>query len=139
MITRGSFLCSRIIILFVLLVSFKAAIGQTNLKGIVIQKDTKLPIPFATIIYQKLSQQKGVISDVNGRFEIKESGINSLTVSCMGYKTTIVQIAGTNYTSEIIIELEIQLHEIRAVTVSQKDNPAVRVMRKGLRNKDGNN
>lgn len=139
MINRGSFFYSCILLLFPLLVLFKAATAQTSIKGIIIQKDTKLPIPFATVIYQKQSQQKGVISDVNGRFEIKESGINSLTVSCMGYKPTIVQIAGTNYVSDIVIELEIQLHEIRAVTVSQKDNPAVRVMRKVLRNKDRNN
>ena len=60
--------------------------SQTKLTGKIIEKNSKLPIPFASVVYQKQSLQKGIISDVSGRFEIDESNINSITVSCVGYK-----------------------------------------------------
>src|ERR1035437_3025409 len=79
--------------------------SQTQLKGKIIEKNSKLPIPFASVVYQKQSLQKGVISDVHGKFEIDESYINSITVSCVGYVQKKIQISSEVNRANIIVEL----------------------------------
>ena len=67
-------------------------ISQTALTGKIVEKNSKLPIPFASVVYQQQSLQKAVIADVHGKFEINERNINSITVSCVGYKQKKIQM-----------------------------------------------
>ena len=63
-----------------------SANSQPYLKGTIIEKNTKLPIAFASVTYQKRSSQAGVISDIYGSFVIFDQQIKSITVTCVGYK-----------------------------------------------------
>jgi len=112
--------------------------SQTQLKGKIIEKNTKLPIPFASVVYQKQSLQKGIISDVHGKFEINESTINSIVVSCVGYKQKKIQVSGVNRTN-IIVELETATQEINEVVVTPANNQAIPIIKKVLENKLKNN
>ncbi|HPV57317.1 MAG TPA: carboxypeptidase-like regulatory domain-containing protein, partial [Tenuifilaceae bacterium] len=117
-----------IVLLFVLVSVFNAY-TQESIKGTVVERNSKLPISFATVVYQKNSLQKGVITDVHGKFEIVESGISSITVSCMGYKSKQVVLASISNKLNLVIELEEAAYEIKGVVVTPKDNPALRIIR----------
>lgn len=113
--------------------------AQSSVKGLIIEKETKLPIPFAAVIYQNRSFQEGVISDVNGRFEIPDSGLTQITVSCVGYKPQRVNLTAVKSRDKLVVELETRVHEIDAVVIKPKDNPAIPIMKSVLGNKDANN
>ncbi|MCB8964750.1 MAG: carboxypeptidase-like regulatory domain-containing protein [Bacteroidales bacterium] len=113
--------------------------AQPVIKGIVVEKGTKLPVPFAAVIYQSNSMQMGVIADVNGRFEIAGANVSTLNVSCVGYQSCQVAVAEHTVKGRVIVELESRVHEIGAVVVTPKDNPAIPIIKRVLRNKDVNN
>ena len=113
--------------------------SQTQLKGKIIEKNTKLPIPFASVVYQKQSHQKGVISDVYGKFKIDQSDIDSFTVSCVGYKQKTVQINSVINRTDITVELETAIQKINEIVVTPENNPAIRIIKNVLENKKKNN
>ena len=113
--------------------------SQTHLKGRIIEKDSKLPIPFASIVYQKQSLQKGSISDIYGRFEINESNISNIIVSCVGYKQVKIKIDSEINPSNVIIELETAIQAIQEILVTPANNPAIRIIKNVLENKINNN
>jgi hypothetical protein len=125
------------IVFFFAIASSLSLHGQ--IKGLVIEKDSKLPIAFASVIYQNQLQQRGVISDIHGKFEIKESGIKSITISCVGYKQNTVTISALTNSKTIIIELETYTQELNEVVVTPANNPALRIIKKVLTNKEKNN
>jgi len=114
-------------------------IAQAPLKGIIIEKTSKLPIPFASVVYQKQSFQKGIISNVHGKFEINESEISSITVSCIGYKQKKIQIASEINQTYITVELEPSIQEMNEIIVTPANNPAIRIIKNTLENKKNNN
>lgn len=126
---------SLIILIYLLFASF--AHGQ--IKGQVIEKDSKLPISFASVIYNKQSVQKGVVSDIYGKFEIEEPDINIINVTCVGFKSGKVIIPPGTKNLNITVELEIYTHEIGEIIVTPANNPALKIIKKALANKDKNN
>jgi hypothetical protein len=125
------------VVIFLVLASSLTLHGQ--IKGLIIEKDSKLPIAFASVIYQKQTQQKGVISDIQGMFEIMETDINSFTVSCVGYKQNKVTISDLTNSKTLIIELETYTQELNEVIVTPANNPALRIIKNVLTNKAKNN
>ncbi len=113
--------------------------SQTQLTGKIIEKKSKFPIPFASVFYQKQSSQKGIISDVYGKFEIDESNINSITVSCVGYKQKKILIASEVNRVDVTVELETAIQEINEIVVTPANNPAIRIIKQALENKKENN
>ena len=113
--------------------------SQTRLIGKIIEKDSKLAVPFASVVYQKHSLQKGVIADIHGRFEIDDADISSLTVSCVGYKQNKVQLSSKDRPAIVVVELETAAQEINGVVVTPANNPAIRIIRNVLANKTRNN
>ena len=107
--------------------------------GKIIEKDSKLAVPFASVVYQKHSLQKAVIADIHGRFAIDEADINSLTVSCVGYKQNKVQLSLKNIPATVVVELETAAQEINGVVVTPANNPAIRIIKNVLVNKIRNN
>lgn len=116
-----------------------SALSQSCIKGKIFDKVTKLPVAFASVIFQKQSLQKGVISDIHGRFEIRDSGINSITVSCIGYKQNKIPISSEPNQADIIVELETSAQELSEVIITPANNPAIRVIKNILLNKEKNN
>jgi len=128
-----------ILFVFILLTFSSSLFSQTLLKGQVIEKNSKLPIAFASVFYKKQLVQKGIISDLHGKFEIYESNIRDITVTCVGYKQNKVTIASVNKNSSVIIELEPYSQEINEVIVTPGVNPALRIIKNALINKPRNN
>ena len=103
------------------------------------EKNSRLPIAFASVTYQKQSVLRGVISNIHGKFEIHDTGINSLQVSCVGYQTNKVIIKPEMKLSDLVIELRTDTLTISEVRITPAMNPAVRIMKNVLKNKEKNN
>jgi hypothetical protein len=121
------------------LIIYVSANSQVYIKGIIVEKETRLPIAFASVVYQKQSVQGGVISDIYGKFAIVDQGIKSITVTCVGYKQNKILITRDINLDNLIIELKTDTLSINEVIITPANNPAIIIMRKVLRNKEINN
>lgn len=113
--------------------------SQTHIQGKIIDADTKLPIPFASVIFQKETGQNGTVSDVFGKFELSVQSAKSLTVSCIGYKTQKILLSPQTNPSNILVKLEPSIQELNEVVVTTKNNPAIRIIKNAVKNKKLNN
>ena len=109
--------------------------AQTH--GRIVDAQTKLPLSFATVSYKVGTDTRGVVADVQGEFSIPHKDIRQITVSCLGYNPK--QIADISEHKPLIIELEEIAFLLGEVVVRPGDNPAIRIIKKALENKDINN
>jgi len=128
-----------ITVLYISLLLFGNEVFAGVIRGIVVEKETQLPIPFASVAYYNKNTLQGVISDVNGKFEIDVPNIQSLTVSSVGYVTAMVQLSSIPDKLNITIGLETKTFGLNEVVVTPANNPAIPIMKKVLANKDRNN
>ncbi|MCF8369551.1 MAG: DUF5686 and carboxypeptidase regulatory-like domain-containing protein [Bacteroidales bacterium] len=124
--------------LFVTLIIFvSAGFGQeTKIMGIVSDKVTHEPIPFANIYFQGTTI--GVTSDFDGNFSIDtKTPTDTLVASVMGYykKSTIVR---KGIFQTINFELEEKNFNLPEVVILAGENPAEILLRKIIANKDKN-
>ena len=102
-------------LLFLFLVFSHIVYGNQQIKGIVIDHDSKNPVPFATIYLNEST--KGTISDENGRFSL--SGITfpaELVVSHLSYKIKALKI--TRPSSDLVININKKKVDLEEVAVS---------------------
>ena len=125
-------------IILCLIISLSAN-SQPYIKGTIIEKNTKLPIAFASVAYQKQSSQAGVISDINGSFELFDPQIKSISVTCVGYKQNTILLRPESNLSDFIVEMEVDTLSIHEVIITPSNNPAIRIIKNVLRNKEKNN
>lgn len=116
-----------------------SSLGQVSIKGIIVEKRSKLPVAFASVTYRKGSLPAGVISDIHGKFEIADSDITSLRVSCVGYRENNITITGQTNLQNLVVELMTDTLSLSEVRITPEMNPAVRIMKKVLANKERNN
>lgn len=97
------------IFLFILCLSYISISAQTDtvsIKGIVVDKKTKEPIPFANItLLDGGSQVKGTTTDFDGKFYFKliEKKKYDLNISYVGFKTQKISLKKFD---DLIISLE---------------------------------
>jgi len=109
--------------------------GQNSFSGIVKDKKTKQPLPFATIIS---NTGIGEICDADGKFFIDtKKNIRFLTISYVGYTTQKVPIDHT--TKYVTVLLEPSNESLNEVVLFAKENPALQIIRNTINNKDKNN
>ena len=116
-----------------------STLSQEYIKGTVIALETKIPVAFASVAYQKQSVQQGMITDSKGEFRIYDTGIQKLFVSCVGYERKTVTINPATNLKNIVIELKTDTLNIGEIVVTPANNPAIRIIRNVLRNKEKNN
>lgn len=100
-----------------ILLSFAPTFSQ-NTTAKLIDKNTKSPIPFATI---QTSPSRGVISNEEGYFSLnlEVGNLNTITISCMGYQSKTLTIE-TLKASDFIIALETSINQLNEVYISNK-------------------
>ena len=84
---------------------------KKKITGIVVD-DSKIPIPGATIVVK--GKMKGVITDVNGKFEIEVFDSDVLEFSFIGFKSLSMPVHGE---TEFTIQLKEKVSELDEVTV----------------------
>ena len=128
--------------LFFLLVLCSTIVTAQNkkLSGIVKDKQSDEPIPFASIVF-KLSK-KGVLTDSAGRFSVEFDGVknnDSITIQSVGYKALTIAVSSFKDSNAVAtFKIEVLPPSGEAV-VKSKYNRALWFWNKIMANKDKNN
>ena len=93
------------------------AVGQDQIKGRVIDAQTNKPIEGASLMYEN---NMGTNSSKNGEFVLPCSGVLSLKVSYVGYKTIKQEVACN---SEITVSLTPMVTSLEVVEITATSNP----------------
>lgn len=122
------------LLLFIL---FTANIYAQNYlySGKVLDSKSKKGLAFVSILV--VGEQKGVQTDIDGKFKIYASKpVSNLRLQYVGYETKEVVL---NTGSDLFISLNEKENKIKEVVVFAGDNPAHRIIKKAIDNKDKNN
>ncbi len=113
---------------------------QCNVEGKVIDKSTGKSLPFVNMIVTG-NPQCGTTADIDGNFKISAPAhIGSLSFSYVGYRDTIIPINNTsNNIKGLVIKLQEISFQIQEVKILPGVNPALRIIRTAIDNKDKNN
>lgn len=121
--------------LFVSLVFMQISYAQT-ISGKVLDAETKEPLAFANFIFNN-NQKLYASSDIDGRFSFSsQQEINSLTCSYVGYETQTVKIQKDK---NITVYLKASADRLDEVVIKPGENPANRIIRNVIANKQKNN
>ncbi|HFA47396.1 MAG TPA: carboxypeptidase-like regulatory domain-containing protein [Bacteroidetes bacterium] len=131
-------------LLFLFLASNVFSQKMTTVKGTVIDAGTKEPLIFVNVAFT--GTNIGTETDIDGKFQLDSKyASGSITLSYVGYKTQTIAIE-KNTRQKITVKLVSNAIELKTATVTgkkrkrikNKDNPAVAIMKKAIKNK-GNN
>ena len=102
---------NKITILFLLIASLAIAQSNTqNIRGVVIDKETKITLPGAAVVILKDSTQEAAVStNEDGAFRIENVSIGrkNIKISMVGYKTAVVPVIVSSG-KECIVTAEIE-------------------------------
>lgn len=101
-----------LLLLLLLLVPLSIQAQEITVKGKVIEQETGEPMPGVTV--QIVKSTKGVLTDLNGQYEIKVSPSTSLQFSFIGKETQTVAVQGK---TEINVALKDKADELQEVAV----------------------
>lgn len=123
--------------LFLFLILAQITYGQTiyqSIRGKVIDKDSKQPLPGASVILQNSNPIMGVITNAEGEFSMTgvPIGRQSLSISFIGYHSTEVKnlLLQSGKESIVYVELSEKVENISAVEVKayREDGKALNEM-----------
>lgn len=126
-----------LILITVICAHFEGFAQKTIVKGFIIDASTKETIPFVNISFPGTSI--GTISENDGSFYLETNlHIDSLSVSYVGYETQMFKIKKEKFT-ELNIKLKPVDMVLDEITVFAGENPAHRIFRNIIKNKNKNN
>lgn len=112
---------------------FSASLTAQNITAKIIDKNTKLPIPYAAV---KIDDFNGVISNEEGFFTFNTKNIDLIIITCLGYKSITLSVNDLIKNNNIIV-LEESINELNTVYISNKrPNPDSIIARVNKRLKD---
>ncbi len=119
---------------FFFFLSINALSAQFQLTGIVTDSLGD-PLPFVNILINE-SQKDGVSTDIDGKFIIEhQQEINQLTFSYLGYENLIL---AAPFNQALRVTLKSTAYSFEAVTIVAGENPAHRIIRKVVANRNLN-
>ncbi|MDA1120211.1 MAG: DUF5686 family protein [Bacteroidetes bacterium] len=133
------------LVCFILLVSCLESMAQvtTRIRGSVIDIETNEPLPFVNISF--VGTTIGTTTDIEGNFTLEtDRATVELMASFVGYNDAVEPV-NIGKTQRINFQLTVSRIELDAVTIeasrlryTNKDNPAVEIIRKVIDNKSKN-
>ncbi len=113
--------------------------GQFSISGSVFDKSTEEPLAFVNVIVND-SPLTGTISDVNGRFSyVSEKEITVISCSYVGYEKVTHYFEPGQKFHDLSIRMSASNYQFEEVVIKAGENPANRIIRKVIENKDKNN
>lgn len=110
-----------------------------SLKGSVIDSVTGEKLPFVTIIINNINTQ-GANTDSAGNFSVESSKpITSLNFSFVGYKSKRFTFETSDKKYSLLVSLAPEHLELNDVIVLSGENPADRIIKMAVKNRDQNN
>ncbi len=120
------------ILLFAAVVSAFNCRAQIEITGIVINEKTKDPLPFVNIVVMETRQ--GVASDIEGRFRIQCRPGQTIQFLYVGFLPKSFVLSGTE--RKITVTMVESTTELGEVLIRAGENPALRVIRKTIANRE---
>lgn len=120
-------------LLLLLIFSCLKISAQSIKKFILIDETTKQTIPFANVLFSKIDH-KGTSTDIDGIFYVPNT-VETITISYVGFESKVLQL---NKITSQIITLKSKISELDEVVIDG-ENPAHRIIRLAVANKDLNN
>lgn len=115
--------------LLTLLICVLNFIGISQISGLVLDANTKEPLPFVNIGVN--NSKYGTSTDIDGKFLIK-SKVSSLQLSYVGYEKKEILISNQN---KITIYLKEKSTTLGEVVINPEENPALRIIRNLIKNR----
>lgn len=111
--------------------------GQ-KIKGKIIDAKSKEALAFVNILAD--NQKTGTVSDIDGIFVLEDiSSIKRLTFSYVGYETKALNIAEIKDISQlVVVTLNKKTFDLKEFVINEKENPALKIIRKTIDNRDKN-
>lgn len=93
-----------------------------TIRGTVTDKETKVPLPGASIVLLNSDPLRGTVTDMNGSFRIDgvAVGRQGISISYIGYRTVTYQNLIVNAAKEVIINAELEENVIQGKEVEIK-------------------
>lgn len=109
--------------------------SQNQIKGLILDKNTNLPLPFATVV---TNTGYGVVADSKGKFFIKQNqSFTTITITYVGYKSATITI--DTKPTFLTIKLEPFVENLDEIIITGTENPAIALIKKTIDNKANNN
>jgi hypothetical protein len=125
-----------IIILFLIIFSVNEAICQEvtqTIRGVVVDKDSRITLPGASLVIADSDPQIGTVTDFNGKFHFDKLPVGryDIIVSYVGYETSTVSNVLLNSGKEtvLMIELTESVFELGEVVIAVKQNKSEAINR----------
>ena len=125
-------------ILFLLLVFFSSTLfGQSHaLSGKITDEENRQPLAFVNVVINE--GQHGVISDIDGKYEIAtDFPITKIIFSSLGYETKVLEIQPNQ--KKCNVALKPTTFNLNEVTVDAGENPAHRIIDSLMAHRKANN
>jgi len=106
-----------------------------NIKGQIVDQETKEPLAFATI--HLINKNKGVVSNFLGEFDFtfeKSSQNDTLEASMLGYKTYKIGVNRIPNPSNLTITMQEDIVRLNEIVVSDKELTAKEIVEKVIEN-----
>lgn len=124
------------LVFIISLFSFTSAFAQHVYEGKVIDVATKEALPFVHVIGD--DPHHGVTTDIDGAFRLKsKTALESLSFSYVGYEQLTYTLKGDQ--GELLIRMKSTSKELKEVEILPGENPANRIMRQAIKNRQKNN
>ncbi len=109
----------------------------SKVRGQVIDEDTKEPLPFVSVVF--VGTTTGTSTDFEGNYflETREE-VDSILVSFIGYQPKKIAVNKNDFKT-INVSLKEESFEIEEVLITPGENPAHRIVRGIIANKENNN
>ncbi len=123
-----------LVTLFLICFAFRS-FSQHSVSGKVLDSVTGTPLAFVNIIIN--NGVNGITTDIDGNFVLKSaSQIHQLRLSYVGYQSRTIKVE--NETRNLVITLLRKEIELKGVDIFPVENPAHRIIRKVIANREAN-
>ncbi|WP_445458203.1 DUF5686 family protein [Flavobacterium sp. HNIBRBA15423] len=124
------------ILSLVFLLTSLVAVSQQKISGVVVAADNNQPLAFVNILINN-NPKLGTVSDIDGKFELEsKETISILSFSYVGYEKKEISYSGEKRVNVALTSSKVALNE---VVVYASENPANRIIKEVIKNKDKNN
>jgi hypothetical protein len=103
---------------------------KQNIRGVILDDDTEVPLPGASVILLNTNPIIGTISDTNGRFIIKNVPVGriSLKISFIGYEEIVLSNLPLSSGKELVLSIKLKekvflTNEVVVKAYGRKDKP----------------
>jgi hypothetical protein len=122
--------------IFFFILTITALQLQAQIKGYVKDKKTNERLAFVNIVFD--NEKTGTSTGIDGKFQIENSQIKTLTFSYLGYKTKTIDLHNIANKQNIVVSLSPTSFNVDEIVITAGENPAHRIVKLATENRNIN-